>query len=49
MMGTSAAMIDRTYGQLRRDAEASIRARLDARAAQPGVNLASGGDTSGDE
>ncbi|HEY7017335.1 MAG TPA: site-specific integrase, partial [Gaiellaceae bacterium] len=42
LMGTSVAMIDRTYGHLARDAEASIRARLDARAAQPGVNLASG-------
>ena len=37
LMGTSIAMIDRTYGHLARDAEASIRARLDARAAQPGV------------
>jgi integrase len=41
LMGTSVAMIDRTYGHLAHDAEASIRARLDARAAQPGVNLAS--------
>ena len=40
-MGTSVAMIDRTYGHLARDAEDSIRARLDARAAQPGVDLAS--------
>ena len=32
MMGTSVAMIDRTYGHLDRDAEESIRARLDARA-----------------
>ena len=44
LMGTSVAMIDRTYGHLARDAEESIRARLDARAAQPGVDLASGGD-----
>lgn len=41
LMGTSVAMIDRTYGHLARDAEDSIRARLDARAAQPGVDLAS--------
>ena len=41
LMGTSVAMIDRTYGHLARDAEESIRARLDARAAQPGVDLAS--------
>jgi integrase len=41
LMGTSVAMIDRTYGHLARDAEASIRARLDARAAQLGVNVAS--------
>jgi integrase len=33
LMGTSVAMIDRTYGHLARDSEASIRARLDARAA----------------
>jgi integrase len=33
LMGTSVAMIDRTYGHLARDAEESIRARLDARAA----------------
>jgi integrase len=33
VMGTSLAMIDRTYGHLARDSEASIRARLDARAA----------------
>jgi hypothetical protein len=41
-MGTSVAMIDRTYGDLARDAEASIRARLDARAARSGVDVASG-------
>ena len=40
-MGTSVAMIDRTYGHLARDSEDAIRARLDARAAQRGVNLAS--------
>ena len=32
VMGTSLAMIDRTYGHLARDSEESIRARLDARA-----------------
>jgi integrase len=32
LMGTSLAMIDRTYGHLARDSEDSIRARLDARA-----------------
>jgi integrase len=32
IMGTSVAMIDRTYGHLARDSEAAIRARLDARA-----------------
>ena len=31
-MGTSVAMIDRTYGHLARDSEESIRERLDARA-----------------
>jgi len=30
MMGTSVAMIDRTYGHLARDAEESIRARARA-------------------
>jgi integrase len=34
LMGTSLAMIDRTYGHLARDSEDSIRARLDARAAR---------------
>jgi hypothetical protein len=38
-------MIDRTYGHLARDSEASIRARLDARTARVGVELApSAGD-----
>jgi integrase len=41
VMGASVREIDRTYGHLARDAEDSIRARLNARAAQPGVNLAS--------
>ena len=31
LMGTSVAMIDRTYGHLARDSEDSIRARLEAR------------------
>ena len=34
-MGTSVAMIDRTYGHFARDSEQAIRARLDARAAHP--------------
>jgi integrase len=33
LMGTSVAMIDRTYGHLARDSEEAIRARLDARGA----------------
>ena len=33
-MGTSVAMIDGTYGHLACDSEASILARLDARAGQ---------------
>lgn len=33
LMGASVAMIDRTYGHLARDSEATIRERLDARAA----------------
>lgn len=41
MMGTSVAMIDRTYGHLARDSEASIRALLDARADRSGANVAS--------
>lgn len=36
LMGTSVAMIDRTYGHLARNSEASIRARLDARASADG-------------
>ena len=31
LMGTSVAMIDRTYGHLARDSEAAILARLEAR------------------
>lgn len=41
LMGTSIAMIDRTYGHLARDSEDSIRARLDARAGRSGVEMAS--------
>jgi hypothetical protein len=41
-MGASVREIDRTYGHLVKDAEDSIRARLDARSAQRGVDLASG-------
>jgi hypothetical protein len=41
LMGTSVAMIDRTYGHLARDSESAIRARLDARAGRSGVDLAS--------
>jgi hypothetical protein len=37
VMGCSVAMIDRTYGHLARDSEASIRARLDAKAEQTGL------------
>jgi len=43
LMGASAREIDRTHGHLVRDAEDTIRARLDARADQTGVYLASGG------
>jgi integrase len=41
VMGTSVAMIDRTYGHLARDSEQAIRARLDARAERSGVVVAS--------
>lgn len=44
LMGTSVAMIDRTYGHLARDSEESIRARLDARADRSGAEVASGGE-----
>jgi hypothetical protein len=40
-MGASVKEIDRTYGRLARDAEDSIRARLEARAARSGVDVAS--------
>jgi integrase len=39
VMGTSVAMIDRTYGHLARDSEESIRARLDTRADGSGVGV----------
>ena len=38
-MGTSVAMIDRTYGHLALDSEDAIRARLDARADCSGVGV----------
>jgi len=44
LMGTSVAMIDRTYGHLARDSEAAIRTRLDARGGRSGVDLASEAD-----
>jgi integrase len=44
VMGTSLQMIDQHYGHLARDSEESIRARLDARAGQSGVYLASDSD-----
>jgi integrase len=44
VMGTSIAMIDRTYGHLARDSEASIRARLEARTNRLGVDWASDAD-----
>ena len=44
LMGTSLAMIDRTYGHLARDSEDSIRARLDARAERSGEEVASAPD-----
>jgi integrase len=48
LMGTSVAMIDRTYGHLARDSEESIRARLDARADRSGAEVASGGEGDAD-
>jgi integrase len=44
VMGTSVAMIDRTYGHLARDSEDSIRARLDSRVDRSGVEVASDAD-----
>jgi hypothetical protein len=43
-MGTSVAMIDERYGQLARDSESAIRARLDARSGRSGVEVASNAD-----
>jgi integrase len=45
LMGTSVAMIDRTYGHLARDSKDSIRLRLEARADRSGVEVASGGES----
>ena len=44
MMGSSVREIDRTYGHLARDSEASIRDRLAARRHESGVYLASDPD-----
>lgn len=41
VMGASVKTIDRHYGHLARDSEQAIRARLDARAARTGVEVAS--------
>ena len=41
LMGTSIAMIDHHYGHLTRDAEESMRARLDAKSRRGGVLVAS--------
>jgi integrase len=41
VMGASVKEIDRTYGHLARDSEDAIRARMNARSSQPGVNRAS--------
>jgi integrase len=41
LMGTSVAMIDRTYGHYARDTEAGILARLNARSARSGDEVAS--------
>ena len=41
LMGTSIVMIDRTYGHLAKDSEAAILARLNARAAGSGDEVAS--------
>jgi hypothetical protein len=40
-MGSSVQMIDGRYGHLTRDSEATIRARLDARARRSGDEVAS--------
>ena len=41
IMGTSVAMIDRTYGHLACDSDQAIRHRLDARGERSGVVVAS--------
>ena len=41
LMGTSVAMIDRTYGHLARDSEDAIRARLEARLDRSGDEMVS--------
>jgi integrase len=41
LMGASVKTIDDTYGHLTRDSEAMLRARLDARSARNGVDVAS--------
>jgi integrase len=41
LMGTSVAMIDRTYGHMARDSEEAIRARLELRSDRSGVEMAS--------
>jgi integrase len=41
LMGTSVAMIDRTYGHLARDSHDAILARLDARGMAGGVDVVS--------
>jgi hypothetical protein len=43
-MGTSVAMIDRTYGHLARDSEEAIRARLETRSQRSGDEMASAGE-----
>jgi hypothetical protein len=40
-MGTSIQMIDRTYGHLTHDSEATILARLEMYVARSGVEMAS--------
>jgi len=43
-MGTSIQMIDRTYGHLTHDSEATILARLQAHGARSGDEMASDAD-----
>jgi hypothetical protein len=44
VMDTSVKTIDKHYGHLARDSEQAIRARLDARAARSGVEVATDQD-----